>query len=161
MGDENESEKIKKLEDQLKEKQESTTNEFQNRIKTLENELGMERKISQNHASIVEQLNNLTLESENLRTAKSELENKLNLLEKSKEDELFEASEQLSQLNTTLENSQRDLQDAKNELEREKAQLENLRENYKTQSDANVDQVNNLEKENWQKDETIIGQVSH
>merc|ERR1712062_114606 len=35
-------------------------------------------------------------------------------------------------------------------------QLENLRENLKSQSDTNVDVVNNLEKENWLKDEKII-----
>ena len=69
---------------------------------------------------------------------------------------LFEASEQMAQLNSNLENSQRDLKEAQNELAREKTQLENLRENLKSQSDTNVDVVNNLEKENWLKDEKII-----
>ena len=149
-----ESEKIKNLEEQLKVKEKNS--EFENRIKILENELGMERKISANHQSIVEQLNNLTLELEQLRSSKSQLESQLTSMEKSKEDELFEASEQMAQLNSNLENSQRDLKEAQNELAREKTQLENLRENLKSQSDTNVDVVNNLEKENWLKDEKII-----
>ena len=76
----------------------------------------MERKKSVNHNSIVEQLNNLTLELEQLRTSKSDLENKLISVEKSKEDELFEASEQVATLNSSLENSQRDLQETQKEL---------------------------------------------
>ena len=116
----------------------------------------MKRKISANHANIVEQLNNLTLELEQLRSTKSQLESQLTSMEKSKEDELFEASEQMAQLNSSLENSQRDLKETQNELAREKTQLENLRENLKNQSDTNVDVVNNLEKENWLKDEKII-----
>ena len=118
--------------------------------------MGMERKISANHANIVEQLNNLTLELEQLRNTKSQLESQMTSMEKSKEDELFEASEQMAQLNSSLENSQRDLKETQNELAREKTQLENLRENLKNQSDTNVDVVNNLEKENWLKDEKII-----
>ncbi len=148
-------EKIKHLEEQLKnagKNEEGSKNEFEARIKSLENELGIQRKISVNHQSVVEQLNGLTLELESERRSKAELQSQLELKVKEMDEtsnKLFEAEEQLAQLNVTLEASEAN-------LEREKAKLTTVNENIKNKEDSSIEKISDLEKKLSEKDDIIL-----
>jgi CAP-Gly domain-containing linker protein 1 len=161
---------IKTLEDQLKAEAKKANTEFEVKIKTLETELGIERKVSADHNNIVDQLNSLTLELEAQRTNAREVQeeakkvnealiiksNELESLQDELSNKTFEAEEQITILNVTLEATQKDLKEAKDGLEREKAKLTSMNDNLKNQNDSSGDKINGLEKTLSDKDDKII-----